>query len=84
HEELVEPDFIDLIIVPCLAVDAEGNRLGYGKGYYDRLLARMGLDIPRIALAFEHQVAYPVPITTHDQPVSIIITDKRILRHELS
>ncbi|MHA1700252.1 MAG: 5-formyltetrahydrofolate cyclo-ligase, partial [Promethearchaeota archaeon] len=50
HEKLVDPGFLDLIIVPCLAVDLKGNRLGYGKGYYDRLLATFPRLIPVICL----------------------------------
>jgi 5-formyltetrahydrofolate cyclo-ligase len=68
---------IDLIIVPGVAFDLNGNRLGHGKGYYDSLLRR-NRDVLTIGLAFEFQVIDSIPIEKHDIPVGIIITEKRI------
>ncbi|MBD3188770.1 5-formyltetrahydrofolate cyclo-ligase [Candidatus Bathyarchaeota archaeon] len=79
-EILVEPSFVDMIIVPCLAVDHRGNRLGYGKGYYDRLLATIPDDIPICALAFEHQTSFDVPTTAHDIPVNMFVTERGVTR----
>lgn len=77
---------IDLLLIPGVAFDLQGNRLGYGKGFYDRLL-RSYLDaLPRpqrsgniIALAYEEQVVERIPSEAHDVRMDTIITDKRII-----
>lgn len=62
----------DLCIVPGLAFDAHGGRLGYGGGYYDRFLSRA--DTTAVALAYAAQVVGHVPVCAHDVPVDYIIT----------
>jgi 5-formyltetrahydrofolate cyclo-ligase len=71
---------IDLIIAPGVAFDCNGNRLGHGKGYYDKLLKNTNTLI--IALAFEFQIIKNIPIYKKDVPVDIIITEKRIIKCE--
>ena len=68
---------LDLIIVPGVAFDQEGTRLGMGKGFYDRYLRHLP-HTPRIALAFEEQVLESIPKDPYDEPVNIIITDENI------
>ena len=68
---------VDVIIVPGAAFDTEGNRLGYGKGYYDRLLRERGA--PLIALAFEEQVFERLPREPHDVRMDIVVTEKRVI-----
>ncbi|MDR1964183.1 MAG: 5-formyltetrahydrofolate cyclo-ligase [Planctomycetaceae bacterium] len=80
-DRLVTPEQLDLVLVPGLAFDCSGHRLGRGKGYYDRFLARLTPNTQRIALAFESQIVEHVPVDSWDQPVSIIITENRILRN---
>ncbi|MHA1684044.1 MAG: 5-formyltetrahydrofolate cyclo-ligase, partial [Promethearchaeota archaeon] len=80
NERLVEPTIIDMLIVPCIAVDRKGNRLGYGKGFFDGLISTLHNKIPIIALAFQHQTAYDVPHTPFDQPVTMFVTEKRTIR----
>jgi 5-formyltetrahydrofolate cyclo-ligase len=75
----VPPDQIDLVIAPGLAFDRRGGRIGYGKGYYDRLLNRLGSQVPRIALAFDFQVLDTVPQDENDIRVDAIITEKRTM-----
>jgi 5-formyltetrahydrofolate cyclo-ligase len=70
---------IDLVIVPGLAFDAAGQRLGQGKGYYDRLLAQLPSDTIKIGLAFEAQIIPQVPTEPHDQPLDLILTEARVL-----
>ena len=72
----VPPDQIDLVVAPGLAFDRRGGRIGYGKGYYDRLLSRLGSQVPRIALAFDFQVLDAVPQDENDIQVDAIITEK--------
>ena len=70
-------DEIDLIIIPGIVFDLKGNRIGHGKGFYDRLLKNT--KIPSIALAFEYQIIEKIPADKYDKPVDIIITEKRII-----
>jgi 5-formyltetrahydrofolate cyclo-ligase len=66
----------DLILVPALAVDTRGNRLGKGKGYYDRAL--IGTSAPRFAVVFEQEFLPTIPTELHDQPVTGLVTPKAI------
>lgn len=79
-ERIVAIDDIDLVIIPGAAFDYSGNRLGYGAGYYDSLLAERKKKIPVIALAYEEQIVDSIPAEEHDVPVDMIITDKRVIR----
>ena len=69
---------IDLILVPGVVFDIHGNRIGHGKGYYDRLLNDTQ-SVPHIGLAFEIQIVDAVPTEGHDLPVDIIVTEERII-----
>ena len=75
----VPPDQIDLVIAPGLAFDRRGGRIGYGKGYYDGLLSRLGSHVPRIALAFDFQILDAVPQDENDIRVDAIITEKNTM-----
>lgn len=66
---------IDLVIVPGLAFDKHGSRLGRGQGYYDRFLKRMSGNIPKIGLGFDFQLFGKIPATANDVPLSSIITN---------
>ncbi len=70
---------IDLILIPGAAFDLQGNRLGYGAGFYDKLLSGMKKRILIIAPAYEEQVAEKIAAEPHDVKVDRIITDKRII-----
>jgi 5-formyltetrahydrofolate cyclo-ligase len=74
--EAVEPEMLDLILVPGLAFDRMGGRLGYGAGYYDRFLPRCTGLIA--ALAAECQMAEHVPVQAHDVPMQRIITERAV------
>lgn len=73
----IDPASIDLVIVPALALDPNGARIGYGKGFYDRFLART--PARRIAVAFDFQLIAEVPETEGDQRVHTIVTDQRTI-----
>jgi 5-formyltetrahydrofolate cyclo-ligase len=62
----------DLVIVPALAVDRRGMRLGRGGGSYDRALARVGPQVPTIALLYEGELLDEVPAAPHDQRVRLM------------
>ena len=69
----VDPEDLDLIIVPGLAFDKKGNRLGRGKGCYDRFLCTLSEKIPSIGLAFDFQILPLVPTTSYDVSVKKVI-----------
>lgn len=71
---------VDAVIIPGAAFDETGHRVGYGGGYYDRLLAVIEREIPIIAPTYEEQVIDVVPAEHYDKKVSIIITDRRAIR----
>ncbi len=71
---------MDAAVIPGAGFDATGCRIGYGGGYYDRLLSGLQRNIPLIAVAYEEQVEESVPSEAHDRKVSIIVTDRRIIR----
>ena len=70
---------MDLLIIPGIAFDLQGNRIGYGKGYYDRILSSRKAKYI-IGLAYEAQLIHEIPNNDHDIPVNIIITEKRTIR----
>jgi 5-formyltetrahydrofolate cyclo-ligase len=73
------PEQIDLLIVPGVAFDLKGNRLGYGGGYYDRFFSLLKPGTPLVALVFELQIVPEVPIDEWDRPVDFVITDQRMI-----
>ena len=77
------PGDVDFIVVPGVAFDLQGHRLGYGGGFYDNLLAREQHRLSRgqiVALAFELQVVPEVPAREKDIPVPYIMTEERLIR----
>ncbi|HTA76460.1 MAG TPA: 5-formyltetrahydrofolate cyclo-ligase [bacterium] len=73
------PDQIDLILVPGLAFDARGHRLGYGQGYYDRYLPLLRPGCFTLGIAYSFQIIDKMPNAEHDIPVNAVLTDKYIL-----
>lgn len=71
----ISPERIDLVIVPGVAFDRQGKRLGRGGGYFDRFLAAVPPAVPRIGLAFRFQHVRALPFEPHDQPVHRVLTD---------
>lgn len=75
--EKVEPEDLDLAVVPGVAFDRRGYRLGMGKGYYDRLLVRV--KAPKVGVAYSFQVLERIPVDPWDQKVDLVITEEGIL-----
>jgi 5-formyltetrahydrofolate cyclo-ligase len=74
----IEPGEIDLVVVPGVAFDPRGGRLGHGKGYYDGLLKQMRRETPFVALAFESQMVPKIPMLPHDVAMHKVITERTI------
>ena len=72
-------DCIDIALIPGIAFDEKGGRIGSGDGYYDRLIPQLPITTRKVALALDDQIIPMVPIESHDKYVDIIITDKRII-----
>lgn len=70
----VEPSDIDAIVVPLVAFDDEGNRLGYGQGNYDRYLGLLRPDTIVVGVGFDEQRIDAVPCEPHDRPLPHIVT----------
>jgi 5-formyltetrahydrofolate cyclo-ligase len=75
----IDPAAIDWVLVPGVAFSPDGRRLGYGGGYYDRLMIELRPATPRIAGAFDAQIAERIPAASHDLCVDMIVTESRIL-----
>lgn len=72
----IDPDMLELIVVPAVAYDRNGNRLGRGKGFYDRLLS--STKATKVGIAYEFQIVDEVPVEEHDVPMDIIISPSAI------
>ncbi len=78
--EQVQPSEIDLFLVPGLAFDRSGVRLGYGKGFYDQLLRQRSPQSTTIGLAFSGQVYETVPHDPRfDVPVDFVVTEREVI-----
>lgn len=76
----LEPEVLDVVVAPGVAFDREGRRVGYGGGYYDRLLPRLRPGVPAIAVAFALQVVAQVPAGGMDRRVDAIVTEDEVIR----
>ena len=72
----------DILLIPLVAFDKKLNRLGYGAGFYDRLIQSLKKrkNIITIGLAFDFQEVYLIPVSKYDQKLDYIVTDKKILK----
>lgn len=77
-EKQVNVEELDLIMVPGVAFDRRGARMGHGKGYYDKLLQHARKDTPLIALAFECQLFEQIPVADHDIFMDKIISEDQV------
>lgn len=78
HGRPVSLEDADLILVPLVAWDERGHRLGYGAGYFDRALARA--RVPKVGLALESQRVQHIPASRHDVPLDAVVTETRVVR----
>lgn len=76
----IGPASLDLALLPGVAFDRRGGRLGHGRGYFDRLLAELRPDAVRVGLAFECQLVEEVPMGPHDVRLDAIVTERTVYR----
>ncbi|MCH8494046.1 MAG: 5-formyltetrahydrofolate cyclo-ligase [Balneolales bacterium] len=76
--EVASPDIFDIVFVPMLGADMNGNRLGFGKGFYDRFLAIT--EAVKVGLCPEDYMFDRIPSEPHDVSMDFIITESRIIR----
>ncbi len=79
-DKVFPSDKLDIVLVPGLLFDRNGNRLGYGGGYYDRFLALQAPQALRIGLAFSCQIAAGIPAMAHDVPLHMVVTEREVWR----
>jgi 5-formyltetrahydrofolate cyclo-ligase len=73
-------DCLDIAIIPGLAMDEKGGRIGTGRGSYDRLIPELPMTTRKVGLVFEAQIVLPsVPLESHDKHLDIVITEERII-----
>ena len=75
------PKDIDLALIPGIAFDKDGHRVGHGKAYYDKL--NKELKCKKISLAYNFQVLENIPVEKHDEKIDMIITEKNTLNFKL-
>ncbi|MDP4093608.1 MAG: 5-formyltetrahydrofolate cyclo-ligase [Bacillota bacterium] len=75
----IAPENIDFIVIPGVAFDVKGNRLGYGGGFYDRFLPLLRKDCLKVGICHELQLVENLPVNEYDLPMDIIVTEKRTL-----
>ncbi len=81
-EPVAPPGEIEAIVVPALAIDPRGHRIGYGAGFYDRALAAYAPPAVTVAVAYDFQLLAEIPDTEGDVPVAWVITDARAMAAE--
>lgn len=79
----IDPNELDLIVVPGVAFDRTGGRMGYGAGFYDRYFKKINKEntkkIRKLALAYDFQILENIPMNERDVPVTYIITEKEFI-----
>lgn len=83
EEPCIDPNELDLIVVPGLAFDRNGGRMGYGAGFYDRYFKKISKEnlskVIKLALTYDFQLLDEVPMSEQDVPVDYIITEKEFI-----
>ncbi len=82
-EKSVNPAEIDLVLVPGVAFDSRGCRIGQGGGYYDRFLTTLKSHTKLVALAYQCQIFSSIPTEPHDFPIDTVVTEDNIYRRQL-
>jgi 5-formyltetrahydrofolate cyclo-ligase len=77
--KVIPVEQINLAIIPGIAFDERGGRIGHGTGFYDKFIPNLDVTTRKVALAFESQVVPQIPMEPHDRYIDIIITERRTI-----
>jgi len=77
--KIIPIERIDIAIIPGVALDEKGGRIGSGDGYYDRFIGKLPITTRKVALSLECQIVQQVPMESHDKYMDIIITEDRVI-----
>jgi 5-formyltetrahydrofolate cyclo-ligase len=77
--KIIPIERIDIAIIPGVALDEKGGRIGSGEGYYDRFIGKLPITTRKVALSLECQIVQQVPMESHDRYMDIIITEDRVI-----
>ena len=78
-DDIWPPQTVELVLAPGVGFDAAGNRLGHGKGYYDRFLPQLLPGVPVVGVCYDWQVVDAVPVDEHDRPMDVLVTERRVI-----
>ncbi|MBI1976250.1 MAG: 5-formyltetrahydrofolate cyclo-ligase [Candidatus Omnitrophica bacterium] len=78
--QLVDPEVLEMAVIPGVAFGRDGHRLGHGKGYFDRFLRQLSPDCLKVGIGFDFQLLPELPNEPHDIPLDVIITDLEVLQ----
>ena len=76
----IDPKLLDVVFIPLLAYDHKGNRVGYGKGFYDRFLSKCRQDIIKIGVSFFGPEAVEIPTSVHDVSLNYCISAEKVFK----
>ena len=82
--DTIDPSVIDLAIIPGVMYDENMNRLGFGRGFYDRYLCNLKSDCTKLGICYDFQVVDTIPSEKWDIKMDLIITEKRYIKGDLS
>ncbi|WP_162303782.1 5-formyltetrahydrofolate cyclo-ligase [Paracnuella aquatica] len=77
-DHIIQPEQIELVLVPLLCFDEQGNRVGYGKGYYDRFLQQCNSDCLKVGLSYFEPIAQIEDASEYDVPLNLCITPQKV------
>ncbi|WP_392486169.1 5-formyltetrahydrofolate cyclo-ligase [Haloimpatiens sp. FM7315] len=78
--KIIDPSSIDFALIPGLAFDENGNRLGYGGGFYDRFLNLMTNSSHKVGISYDFQIVNEIPIDANDMKITELVTDKKVVK----
>lgn len=79
HRKLIDLSVLDVVVCPGIVFDLQGNRIGFGKGYYDKLLKKFKGKIPLIGLGYDFQIVKNIVKADWDISMDFVISEKRII-----